>query len=237
MVRALAKVLCLAILAFGGSVGMYLIFSHDAARQQVAELEKRNQELDQIRQRLETDRRIAKVLVTDQKSVDGKLKTTFLFSEYGRDGAALPAKQFTIDGNEAHFDAQVVNFKDEYVERGDPFRGQSILLFVRVYGADQAPDDGYPIDQAGAVPEIYRGWDPQSSAFELDIWKDFWKLYNDEEARDAKGIRGLDGEGLYGQLLPGHIYTITLRSTGDGTIHEEPAEPIIRQSIGNAAGN
>jgi hypothetical protein len=237
MLRAIAKVLCLGVLAFGGSVGMYLIFSHDAARQAVAELEKKNQELQQIRLRLETDRRIAKVLVTDQKTVDGKLKTTFVFSEYARDGTALPAKQFTIDGNEAHFDAQVVNFKDEYVEQGDPFRGQSILLFQRVYGSDQAPDDGIPIDQAGTVPEIYRGWDPQSSAFELDIWKNFWKLYNDEEAREAKGIRGLDGEGLYGQLEPGHIYTITLRATGDGTIHEEPVEPIYKQSVGNAAGN
>ncbi len=63
-------------------------------------------------------------------------------------GVELPARQFTIDGNEAHFDAEIIKFKDEYVESDDPLRGQSIMLFVRVYGADQAPSAGFPIDTA-----------------------------------------------------------------------------------------
>jgi hypothetical protein len=228
MVRALAKTLFLAVLAIGGSAGLFFYYIHNTSQRQIEQLEQKNQELERIRTRLETDRRVARILVTDQKTVAGQLKTTLLFVEYGRNGQALPARQFTIDGNEAHFDAEIIKFKDQYVERGDPLRGQSILLFVRVYGADQAPSAGFPIDQPGDIPEIYRGADPEVSSFEQDLWNNFWKLYNDRDAREARGIRGLNGEGLYGQFLPGFQYTITLRSDGDGTITEEPLDPMYR---------
>ena len=88
------------------------------------------------------------------------MKTTLLFVEYARDGSALPARQFTINGNEAHFDAQIIKFKDQYIESGDPLRGQSIMLFVRVYGADQAPAPAFPSTTPGEIPEIYRGAGP-----------------------------------------------------------------------------
>ncbi len=231
MLRALAKTAFLALLLVGGSAGLFFYYNHNAAQQQVVQLQQKNHELEQIRQRLETDRRVAKILVTGQKTVEGRMKTTLLFVEYAPDGRELPAKQFTIDGNEAHFDAEIIKFKDQYVERGDPFRGQSIMLFVRVYGADQAPDAGFPIDTPGSIPEIYRGQDPQISNFELDLWHNFWKLYNDRDARDARGIRGLNGEGLYGQFNPGHVYTITLRNDGDGTIEEEPLDPLYKQAM------
>jgi hypothetical protein len=231
MVRALAKTSFLALLIVGGSVGLFYCYTHNADQRQIEQLQQKNQELEQIRTRLETDRRVARILVTDQKTVDGVLKTTLLFVEYARDGSALPARQFIIDGNEAHFDAQIIKFKDQYVEQGDPLRGQSIMLFVRVYGADQAPSAGFPIDQPNTIPEFYRGSDPQVSEFEQDLWNNFWKLYNDKDARESRGIRGLHGEGLYGQFIPGHVYTITLRSDGDGTITEEPLDPLYKQAI------
>lgn len=228
MVRALAKTVFLALLVVAGSTGLFFYYIHATSQRQIEQLEEKNQELEQIKTRLETDRRVARIVVTNQKTVAGQLKTTLLFVEYARDGSALPAKEFTIDGAEAHFDAEVIKFKDQYVESGDPLRGQSIMLFVRVYGADQAPSAGFPIDAPGAIPEIYRGIDPEVSSFEQDLWTNFWKLYNDRDAREARGIRGLNGEGLYGQFLPGYQYTITLRSDGDGAITEEPLDPLYR---------
>jgi hypothetical protein len=233
MVRALIRTLSLVVLLVGGSAGLFFYYNHNSAQHQIEQLQEQNQELDQIRQRLETDRRVAKILVTDQKMIDGQMKTNLLFVEYARNGTELPARQFIINGNEAHFDAEIIKFKDQYIERDDPFRGQSIMLFVRVYGADQAPSAGFPIDQPGTIPEIYRGQDPQISSFEQDLWANFWKLYNDREAREARGIRGLHGEGLYGQFNPGHLYTITLRTNGDGTINEEPLDPIYKQAMGS----
>ena len=230
--RALAKTLFLMLLVLAGSAGLFFYYTHSAAQRQIEQLQRRNQELQQIRQRLETDRRVARILVTDQKTIGDKMRTMLLFQEDAPDGTPFPAKQFTIDGNEAHFDAQVIKFKDQYVESGDPFRGKSIMLFVRVYGADQAPDAGFPIDPPGSVPDAYRGLDGQVSDFQRDLWNNFWKLYNDREARDARGIRGMNGEGLYGQFNPGHLYTITLRSDGDGTINEEPLDPMFKQAMG-----
>ena len=231
MLRALAKTIFLALLMLAGSAGLFFYYVHNTAQRQIEQLQQKNQELEQIRTRLETDRRVARILVTDQKTIAGKMTTTLLFVEYTRSGDALPAKQFTIDGNEAHFDAEVIKFKDQFIEQNDPLRGQSIMLFVRVYGADQAPSVGFPIDQPGEIPEIYRGVDPQVSSFELDLWNNFWKLFNDRDARDARGIRGMNGEGLYGQFLPGYAYTITLRSDGDGTITEEPLDPMYRAAL------
>ncbi|MGA2441385.1 MAG: hypothetical protein ABSH08_10520 [Tepidisphaeraceae bacterium] len=232
MVRALAKTLFLTLLVLAGSGGLFYYYTHNAAQRQIEQLQQKNQQLQQIRQRLETDRRVARILVTDQKTVGDKVKTTLLFQESAPDGTALAAKQFTINGNEAHFDAQVIKFKDQYVEEGDPFRGQAILLFIRVYGADQAPDAGFPIDLPGSIPDVYRGLDPQVSSFQQDLWNNFWKLYNDRDARDVRGIRGMNGEGLYGQFNPGHVYTITLRCDGDGTINEEPLDPMYKQAMG-----
>jgi hypothetical protein len=228
MVRALARTFTLVLLLAAGSACLFFYYNHNTAQRQIEQLQQKNQELQQIRTRLETDRRVARIVVTDQKTVGSQLRTTLLFVETARNGSDLPARQFTINGDEAHFDAQIIKFKDQYIESADPLRGQSIILFVRVYGADQAPSAGFPIDEPGKIPEIYRGADPQVSAFEQDLWNNFWRLYNDRNARDARGIRGLNGEGLYGQFLPGHLYTITLRADGDGTISEEPLDPMYK---------
>ncbi len=231
MVRALGKTMVLMLLILAGSVALYVYHRQNSAEHQIQVLEEQNREKDEVIGRLKTERRVARVLVTDQKTVNGRLLTTLLFVEYRRDGSALPARQFVIDGDEVHFDAQIVKFKDEYVEAGDPLRGQSIMLFTRIYGAHQAPADGFPIDEPGHIPEFYRGIDPKISQFEQGIWADFWKLYNDQDARETRGIRGLHGEGLFGMFEKGHVYTITLRPDG-GTINEEPVDPMYRQAMG-----
>jgi hypothetical protein len=230
IMRALTRSVFLAALLAAGIFSLVVYQRHNSTEYQLAELQKQKVELEQIVQRFQAERRVAKIVVTDQKTVDGVMKTTMLFVEYRRDGSALPPREFTITGNEAHFDAQIIKFKDEYVRSGDPLRGQSILLFTRVYGSQQAPADGFPVDEPGQIPEIYRGSDPRISDFEQDLWANFWKLYNDQSARDAKGIRGLHGEGLYGRFDPDHVYTITLRADG-GTLNEEPIDPIYREAI------
>jgi hypothetical protein len=232
MLRALTQSLFLVVLILAGSAGLYVYYVHNSEAQKLAEVQQQKKELEQVIQRLETDRRVARILVSSQQTDDSSqvLKTTLLFVEYRRDGSALPAKQFTITGDEAHFDAEIIKFKDEYVKAGDPLRGQSIILFTRVYGANQAPADGFPIDEPGSIPQIYRGIDPTISSFEQDLWKNFWILYNDKNARDAQGIRGLHGEGLWGHFAMNHIYTITLRPDG-GTISEEPVEPIYQSAL------
>ncbi|MDP9174725.1 MAG: hypothetical protein M3O30_12780 [Planctomycetota bacterium] len=230
ILRTFGNSVALTFLVVAGSITLYLFHQHNSAEYQLAELQQQKVELQQIIKRFQAERRVAKIVVTDQKTIDGKIKTTFLFVEYRRDGSAIPAREFTVAGNEVHFDGELIKFKDEYTQNNDALRGQSILLFTRIYGATQAPVDGFAVDEPGTIPEIYRGSDPRVTAFEQDLWTNFWKLYNDESARDAKGIRGLHGEGLFGQLDPDHVYTITLRADG-GTLNEEPIDPIYRDAI------
>ncbi|MGA2585335.1 MAG: hypothetical protein ABSG31_18860 [Tepidisphaeraceae bacterium] len=231
MLRALYKSTFYIAAVIAGSVGLFLYYNHNTTEQQLAQALKEKQELQEVIQRLQTDRRVARILVTDQTTDGGQLKTTLLFEEFRRDGSAIAPKQFIINGDEVHFDAEIVKFKDQYVQEGDPLRGQSIMLFTKVYGADQAPADGFPIDTPGQIPEIYRGIDPKISDFEQNLWANFWKLYNDQDARESRGIRGLHGEGLWGIFLINHVYTITLRPDG-GTITEEAVDPIYQKELG-----
>jgi len=230
MLRALGRNLLLLALILAGSVALYLHHRRTSTEFQIEQLQQEKQQLAQIVQRLQTERRVARILVTDQKTVGGQLQTTLLFVEYRRDGSALPPRQFTIAGNEAHFDAQVIKFKDQYVQAGDPLRGQSIMLFLRVYGADQSPSQGALIDVPGTIPDIYRGTDPRVAQFEQDLWNRFWTLYNDKDARDAIGIRAMQGEGLYGPFDRDHVYTITVRPDG-ATMNVDPIDPIYREAM------
>ena len=86
-------------------------------------------------QRLEAEKRVAEVLVTDQKQgEDGVLRTTLLFVEYAKDGSTLPPRSYIIEGKSAHLDAMVIKFDHDYVARNDPLRGHSIALFCRLFG-------------------------------------------------------------------------------------------------------
>jgi hypothetical protein len=223
MLRAITKTLLFTAIVAIATIGLYTYHYRLGKEYQI-------QQLQQIVQRLQTERRVAKILVTDQKTVDGKTKTTLLFVEYRKDNTSLPPRQFVIDGNEAHIDAEIVKFKDEYVRDGDPLRGQSIMLFVRIYGANQTPAEGLPIDEPGMIPEIYRGIDPQVSQFEQDLWSRFWTLYNDPAAREAIGIRAMHGEGLYGPFDRDHVYTITIRPDG-ATLNVDTLDPIYREAL------
>jgi len=229
--RTIGKTFLLMVLMAAGSVALYVYHDHTTAQYQIQQLQQQVQEKEQAIGRLETHYRKAQIVVTDQSTTDGQVHTTLLFVEYRPDGSALPAKQFTIEGNEAHFDAEVIKFNDEYVKEGDPLRGHSIMLFLRVYGAHQAPAEGFAIDEPGHIPQIYRGADPKVSDFEQGLWKEFWTLYNDQAARQTLGISGLHGEGLFGRFDKNHVYTITVRADGGGDIQEAPMDPLYQQAM------
>jgi len=236
--RPIIKIVVWASLAVAGSTWLYLNYIHSSAERQIEllqqqnlALQEQNRQMQKSIERLTTQRRIARVRVVDQRVVDGQLQTTLKFVEYRKDGSELTPRQFKIEGDEVHFDAQIVKFRDEYVEKGDPLRGQSIILMLRVYGAFQAPANGFSIDSPGDIPEIYRGTDAGTSRFEQNIWSNFWRLFNDKNARDAQGIRSLHGEGLWGRLQLGHVYTIELRPDG-GMFNEAPEDPLYQDHGG-----
>jgi hypothetical protein len=208
-----------------------MLHRRDTTVAQLNEANQRNEQLKQVVQRLEAERRVADVIVTDQKTVDGVLKTTLLFVEYARDGSTLPARRFTIDGNIAHVDAMVVKFDRDFVQKDDPLRGHSIALFTRLYGENQPPEKAFRIDSPEQIPDVYRGADPYVSDLERELWQNFWKLAEDDAYRQTRGVRVAQGEGVWVPFQPDRLYTLTLDSDGGLNITSAPLKGIYREAL------
>src|SRR6476659_7607281 len=98
MVRSFGKIIALAVLVAAGSVGVYVYHERFSDQRRIEKLQEEKQQLQQIVQRLSTERRVAEIMVTDQTTApDGTLRTTLLFVEYAPGGASsLPPKSFTV---------------------------------------------------------------------------------------------------------------------------------------------
>ena len=231
MFRATAKILLLGVLVAVGAVGVYVYHDATSDSRKIDKLQEEKQQLQQIVQRLSDERRVAEVLVTDQHEVDGVLRTTLLFVEYARDGSSLPPKSFTIDGKTAHIDALVIKFERDFLKENDPLRGHSIALFTKLYGDQQSPASAERIDAPGQIPDVYRGVDPKVSAFEQELWNNFWKLAEDPAYAQRYGVRVANGQGVWGPFEREKLYTITIESDGGLNIASEPLRGIYREAL------
>ncbi len=229
--RAVAKVISLAVLVALGVAGIVYYRDHNSQEHRVSELQNENRQLQQVVSRLTDQRRVAELLVTDQKPINGVMHTTLIFEEYARNGDALPPKYLTILGDEAHLDAMVIKFDHDFIKQNDPLRGHSLALFTRIYGNKQSPDSGPVIDVPGQIPDYYQGLDPQVGQYELDLWKNFWHLADDPEYRRQKGVRVPQGEGPWWPCVPDKLYTITLEADGGLNVTSEPLKSIYRFAL------
>jgi len=231
MLRTLYQsVVILAVLA-GGAVAVILYQQHTAASREIARLAEQKQELEHFVERLSSERRVADVIVSRQEKHGGVLNTTLLFVEYDRAGKPLPARTLLVRGAMVHFDAMVIKFERDFVQRNDPLRGHSLALFTRVYGEHETPENGARVDEPGAIPQVYRGADPRVTEFEMTLWKDFWRLANDADFRSGFGVRVANGQGVWGPLQPERLYTLTLESSGGLNMTSEPMKGIYREAL------
>lgn len=229
--RHVGQTLVLAVLLVAVCVGIAVYTHHTAAERALATATARNHELETFVRRLAVDRRVANVLVTDQRKVDGVLRTSLLFVEVAPDGRELPPKRFELQGDSAHIDALVIQFDRDFVEKGDPLRGQSICLFTRMFGDYQTPADGFPIDSPGQIPDAYKPADPAVSAFYTSLWQDFWRLTTDAAYRKEKGVRLAEGQSNWGPFEPDRLYTITLQAAGGLDLTSEPLKGIYKEAM------
>jgi hypothetical protein len=234
MARTAIKLVMLSVLVVAGVVGLYRYEQRNSVVQLLEQEKQKTKRLEEVVGHLQGQDRVADVIVTDQHEVNGVLQTTLLFVEYARDGSPLPAKRFTFEGKTAHIDAMVINFDGKYVESRDPLRGRSIALFTRIFGDKQTPAQAPRIDDPGHIPAIYQGADPKVSEFEQDLWKDFWRLADDEAYRKSMGVRatgGAQGEAVWRPFEPGKLYTITLQHDGGLSITSEPLKGIYSEAL------
>jgi hypothetical protein len=183
-------------------------------------LQLKNDALAAVVKRLQTDRRVARLVVMNQQTPEiGPARTTLLFTEYARDGKTLlkNAREFTVDGVGVHIDAYVIQFAGKYVEENDPLKGHSVAMFHRIFGDNQTPADAFVLDSPGDVPDVYKGEgvDPRLADAEKELWKDFWKLAADRTYREKLGVKLAYGSSSFHQeLKKGTVYTLTLDPQG-----------------------
>jgi len=232
MLRPLAKIFSLSLLLLAASAGLVYYQHATDTDKKIEKLQDEKHQLEQVVTRLSTERRVADVLVSRQEpNAQGVTETTLLFVESDKQGNPLPAKSFTILGSVAHIDAMVIKFDHGFVQDNDALRGHSIALFTKIYGDHQSPADAQMIDPPGKIPDLYRGADPKVTQFEIGLWNNFWKLYDDPAYRQEKGVRALGGHGVWGPFQPDRLYTITLEADGGLNMTSEPIKGIYREAL------
>ena len=176
---------------------------------------------------LKVDHRVARFTAVDQSKDDatGEIATLIEFVELNDEGQPIDTpRQFRIQGDTVYIDGWVVQFDDKYVEQADLERGTSLLLFKRIFGSGQKPDDGFPLDEVGSAPRKYaRGG--KMSDFEKKIWDDFWNIANDPAKATALGIKASHGVAPYMKVHKGTTYKIQLRASGQPSLVAEEVAP------------
>ena len=157
MFRAISKLLSLTTIVTIGILGILWYRHSTAIDRQTAELMTENQQLHDVVTRLTDEHRVAEMLMTDQKIVNGIPQTTLLFVEYARNKSTLPPKIFTIQGNQVHLDAMVIKFDRDFVKQNDPLRGHSIALFTKFLAITSRRIMASLSIHRGKFPAITRG--------------------------------------------------------------------------------
>jgi len=169
---------------------------------------------------LQTDRRVARLTVLKQHKPDenGPTHTRLRFAEVDEQGRIIGRPhRFTINGSIVYVDGWIVKFKNKYVRSSSLHRSSSILLFRRIYGRSESPEQGHRIDGPDHVPNVYHP-ETDTTPFLQKVWDDFWTVANNRRKQKELGIRALHGTAGYMKVKPGRTYSVLLRSSGDVSI-------------------
>jgi hypothetical protein len=201
--------------------------------QKNAQIAKMQEDIDKLQTALhllKVDHRLARLTVVDQTkdTMGGETSTLIEFVELNDEGQPIDTpRQFSIRGDVVFIDNWIVKFDDKYVQQADIERGTSLVLFRRIFGEQQQPDKGYPLDAIGSAPRAYaRGG--KISDFERRIWDDFWEIANDPARAEQLGIRAAHGQAVSMKLHKGRSYRVQLRASDGLSIVPEGTMPIER---------
>jgi hypothetical protein len=188
-----------------------------------AEISKLNASIDKLETSLalvKVDHRVARFTAVDQSKdeTSGEVSTLIKFVEVNDEGLPLDLpRQFRIKGDTIYIDAWLIKFDDNYIEQADLERGSALLLFKRIFGNGQSPDEGEPLDAPGAAPKAYVR-DDRVPEFAKKIWEDFWSIANNPGKQKELGIRAQHGDAPSMRVEKGKSYKVVLRSTGETSI-------------------
>lgn len=229
LVHKLTWILVAAIILAGASWWLYRYTENE---RRIRDLEREKQQLQAMVQRLTSQTRVAEMMLLERSTEEGHPAMQVLFVEYARDGeVAANVRRFSLKGREVHVDAKVIRFERDFLYENDPLRGTSVALFTKIYGNLTSPENGAPIDPEGAAPEVYRGANPEAAEFEARLWKDFWRLLEDEAYAKEHGVRVAQGEGVWWPPQEGKLYTLSIAADGGLELKSEPVKAIYLEAM------
>lgn len=208
--------------------------------QSLVEAAQRQRALESMIERLSRSRRLAQIVVTEQRTGPAGLpaETTLLMVELDGEEKPVARHCFTIPGHIAFFDGLVVKFDHEAVATAHPLRGQTVVLLRRVYSDLMAPNDGLPIDTVGEAPAGYAGPE-RPMDFEKKLWQRFWDLCTDPKLAAEYGVRVAQGEAVYKPMKPGVLYELTVDAAGGLNLVTRPLPEAVEEvlaAVGEAEG-
>lgn len=187
----------------------------------VEEQEQKIDELEVAIWLLNFDHRVARIVVleqTEDPSDPDRVRTRLRFEELDRTGTPIgPGRELTVEGRVVYIEGLVIKFDDGYVEGADALRGTSICMFRRMYGENQKPSDGVPLDSRTTHP-VTMGDEEGPDPFFADLWEQFWEYANDPALAATKGVRASHGEAPFIEMRPGKTYRVELRASGGLTV-------------------
>jgi hypothetical protein len=244
-VRTFLALIVVGLLGIGSWYGYRQYNAADLEmRQKDQEIEERNQRITALEgdlktakeraEKLEIALRLLKVehrlanidVINKMVGADGKTYTDVEFTEVNDKNEPIAAPQkFRLLGKDMYVAGWIVTFDDRFVEAADPDRGTSLFAFKTIFGNEQKPIDGFPLDEPGKRPDGY-GSSRHVSDFEQQIWDDFWNLAHDKVKKESLGVRTSHGAALFIEdARKGWRYQIKLRSSGGLAIEQQGESP------------
>jgi hypothetical protein len=196
----------------------------EAQQQTIREKEIKISKLAAAMRALKVNRRVATIDVLEQTTDEatGEVRTRIEFQEYTEDGRERLDKprQFVLPGELVYVDYRLVKFEDQYVEEADIDKGATLFLFDRIFSDKLAPEKGFTLDNVGERPKAY-ATGAKMTAFEREIWENFWTLAGDDKKAKEFGIRSVHGQANSFLTKKGKRYNIDVRASDGMSVTQE----------------
>lgn len=141
---------------------------------------------------------------------DGRLVSTLLWQEIGENGVRGRPLALETLGELSYVEAAVIKFAGRHVGEGDEERGVSLVLFRRLFGSGQAPDDAAMLDAEARPPAAAA----QPAGLHTELWRKFWQIAEDAALAEQYGVRVAQIEAPAMRLRGGQVWEVTLDAAG-----------------------
>lgn len=202
----------LVLLAVVGAGGFF--WRHFTTNKTIDQLLNENEELKTAITNLSRENQIGYAKVLSQETREGVLHTKLLFVETDPEDFTkhLLRKEYEVTGDVVFFDTLIVTFGDKLVMDGTE---RAMYLWRRLYGENQPPAQGFPIETEGQPSPRYAQLSEKLSIEDGQLfWDEIWKLSNNPKRLEKLGIKGVTGKVVYRELKPGLIYVFKISAAG-----------------------